>query len=143
VFYHPETQKAVVAFRGTNPKNLKDLGTDALIALGMGHFGSRFKNAKDATDQTIAKYGKGNVSLTGHSLGGSQALFVNSKTGLETHAFNPGVSPLEKSPIKAVYDKVVSALFKKKTTSNAHIYTTNHDPVSAAAPYIHASSKIH
>ena len=143
VFHNPDTGKAVIAYRGTNPRNIKDLATDALLAAGFKHFSSRFRNAEKAAKAAVSKYGKDNVVLTGHSLGGSQALHVNSRQKLETHAFNPGVSPLEKSPFKAVFDHVMSAVFRKKTRSNAHVYTTGKDPISATAPYIHADSKIH
>ena len=143
LFYHPETGKAVMSFRGTNPKNIKDLTTDAMIALGMSHWTDRFRNARKATQAAVAKYGKENVVVTGHSLGGSQALYVNAKERVEAHAFNPGVSPLEKSPFKAAFGFVMSKLFKSRQTKpNATIYTTGTDPISAAAPYVHEGSRI-
>jgi hypothetical protein len=71
LYRHKDTGKAVLAFRGTelNTNNkMGDLGSDALLALGLHNVSSRFKNAKRATEAAINKYGKENLTLTGHSL---------------------------------------------------------------------------
>lgn len=77
---------AVVAYRGTDlsgKKNKwKDTGTDALITLGLGDLSSRLRSAKKTAYRDQEKYGKENVTLTGHSLGGSSALYAHTKTGL-------------------------------------------------------------
>lgn len=75
------------------------------------------KNAKKTTDQAIQKYGKDNVSLTGHSLGGSQAGYVSRKTGLKSRGFNAAWSPID--------------LLRKRTYSNFTNHTSNGDPISA------------
>lgn len=90
VFYHKEKNEAVIAYRGTNPKKLGDLGTDLAIAVGAQATTARFKNAEKVADQAVTKYGKENVVVTGHSLGGSQALHVAAKKDLKAYAFNPG-----------------------------------------------------
>ena len=135
--------KAIISYRGTDVKNpwnrWKDLGTDALIALGLQDEGSRFKNAEKYAKDTIQKYGAGNVELTGHSLGGSQALYVSDKLGLPAKAFNPGVSPLtiEKKPGfgKELIGDVVNYVSPQpgtKTESKAKVYTTGVDPISGS-----------
>lgn len=133
--------KAVVAYRGTDlsgKKNeWKDLGTDALITLGLGDLSSSLRNAKKTAYRAQEKYGKENVTLTGHSLGGSSALYAHTKTGLETHAFNPGVSPLDVKRSEKAFSGVGNLLpmFKKlKYGKNAHSYVIKHDLISSFSP---------
>jgi hypothetical protein len=135
LYKHKDTGKAVLSFRGTelHTKNkMKDLGTDALLAVGLHKLSSRFKNADKATKQAMDKYGKENLTLTGHSLGGSQALYANSKHGVETHAYNPGVSPTMVK--KSLFDSLSAKLFKKTPKKSATIYTTGKDIISGLAP---------
>lgn len=85
--------KATIAYRGTNPKgNLSDLLADAQLTLGLQSHGSRFQEADSLYRATEARYGKGNVEVTGHSLGGTEALYVARRHGLGGTAFNPGTS---------------------------------------------------
>jgi hypothetical protein len=112
--------KVTLAYRGTDFKNksntYRDLGTNALLALGLQDVSSRFKNAKKASDQAIEKYGKDNVNVTGHSLGGSQALYLSNKRGLQGSAFNP-------------FAGVVDSL--RKRTYNATAYVNQNDPIAS------------
>lgn len=139
--YHKDG-KAVVSFRGTDlsgSKNRwKDLGTDALLAFGLQDLSTRFQNAKKTTDQAISKYGKDNVSLTGHSLGGAQALYVHQKTGVDTHAFNPAVSPIDvrRSGGQFTPEKALSLFGKTRMKSNALSYITRNDLVGGLAPLL-------
>lgn len=109
--------KAKVVFRGTDPNNKRDLGTDLLISLGLERFSSRVRNSKKTTDLAAAKYGKENISLTGHSLGGSLAANISSATGISATGFNTAMSPLE--------------LVKKRNFSKFHSISTAADPISA------------
>jgi hypothetical protein len=113
--YHKEG-KARVAFRGTNVRNPRDLGTDALLALGLQDKSSRMKNAVRTTDLAIKKYGKENVSLTGHSLGGAQAAYVSRKKGVEATGFNTFMSPVD--------------VARKRTYSKFHSVQTRSDPIA-------------
>lgn len=79
--------EAVIAYRGTNWKNLDDLAADAHIAFGSRKH-KRFEDAEDIAYRTRMKYKK--IKATGHSLGGTQALHVNKKYGIDAVAFNPG-----------------------------------------------------
>lgn len=139
LYHNKDTGKAIYAFRGTNPKNIHDLGTDALLALGLKDVSSRFKNANKYTKKAIEKYGKDNLVASGHSLGGSQALYINSKHGLETHAYNPFVEP--KVNKASLLTKGIFNLFKKPVQSNATIYKTTLDPVSMFANLSNATVK--
>jgi hypothetical protein len=126
VFYNKTTNKAVIAYRGTNPTNLGDLVTDAAIAVGAQALTDRFRNARSVAQQAIDKYGRENVVLTGHSLGGSEALAVGQALDLETHAFNPG---------KGIDGRRLlfgnPSVRNRKTRST--VYTTGWDPISALA----------
>lgn len=136
-----ETGRAVMSFRGTDLKSKqnkwKDLGSDALLAVGLQELSSRFRNAKKATKAAIDKYGRDNVELVGYSLGGSQALYANAKHNVKTTALNPGVSP--SNARKGMLDKLGDALFKRKVNQNAIVYHTGtKDPISALSPLVNA-----
>lgn len=85
--------KLTLAFRGTDPKNWQDLGTDVLLGLGIVGQSARFQNSLEVARAAVAKYGRENVHVTGHSLGGSQALYVNQMLDVSASAFNPGAAP--------------------------------------------------
>lgn len=129
VYVDKDTGKAIVSFRGTDLSGTSrwgDLGTDALIAIGLGKHSDRMKNAKKATEQVIKKYGKGNVSLTGHSLGGTQALHVNRSLDVPTEVYNPGLG----------FGDVRDSLKNKSIKNKATIHTTGYDPISILSPFI-------
>ncbi len=91
VFYNKSKNKAVIAYKGTDPKHISDLIADGQIFNGMDEYLSgRFRGAEKAYRNTAKKYGKENVQVTGHSLGGSQAVHVGRKYGVEGTAFEPG-----------------------------------------------------
>lgn len=117
--------KATVAFRGTKLKDrgvMDELATDALIGLGLQNKSNRFKKDVDVTNRAIAKYGRENVSLTGHSMGGSRAAYVSRATGTKGRAFDPAFSPID--------------VLRKRTYSNVHAFRTVNDLVSVFAPKV-------
>lgn len=122
--------KAKVAFRGTDPSHLlkphkprefakswRDIGTDVLLGVGLQDVASRHRNALRTTDLAIQKYGKENVSLTGHSLGGSQAMHVSRKRGIKATGFSAAASPVD--------------VLRKRTYSHFHSVSTKYDPISS------------
>lgn len=102
VYQHQATKHVVIAFRGTDPtswsngfqaKGFRDLTTDTILGLGSQNlFSHRFRNADKVTKAVVQKYGANNVSVTGHSLGGSQAMYVSKKYNLHAHAYNPHIT---------------------------------------------------
>ena len=88
VYHNPTTKHSVVAFRGTADK--QDLKTDALLFLGLGGKSKRYKESNELAEKVIAKYGKSNVSLTGHSLSGDIASNVSRNKDLDAYTFNKG-----------------------------------------------------
>lgn len=135
-YVHNDTGKATIAYRGTDLSSKKtrggDLGTDALLALGLQDLSARFRNAKKHARNAVAKYGVGNVDTVGHSLGGSQSLYINSKLGLPSTSFNPGVSP--GFARKSLFDRLSGALFKRPVQKSATIYSTLTDGISTLSP---------
>ena len=99
VYVHQHTGKAVISYKGTSPgqwarfkKN--DFAADVGIGLGIREqLNGRFRQAADTYQRAVAMYGAKNVEVTGHSLGGSQALYVGRKFNAKGIAFEPGVGP--------------------------------------------------
>lgn len=128
MFVDNRTGRATISYRGTDTKNWGDIGSDALLALGLERFSARFRNARKVARQALAKYGAGNVAVTGHSLGGSQALYVNSRMGIPATAFNPGTS-LPQARI-GVRDLIIKRKGKRRTDAVSYV-TGAGDPISA------------
>lgn len=141
-FVDDSTGRAVVSYRGTDITNASDIFTDAAIFFGVQDHTSRFKRAVKIADRVASVYGKDNVEVTGHSLGGSQALYVSKTTGIPSYAYNPGRS-LDKfgldalHPIAGVVLDAVDSLAKKnnersnkKARSVSTAYVTGLDPIS-------------
>ena len=71
VYKNNVTGKAYIVYPGT--KDFRDVGPDLALLFGFEEKTPRFKRAHQVADQTNRKYGKGNVTAIGHSLGGSLA----------------------------------------------------------------------
>lgn len=106
VYRHQDTGKVIIAFRGTDPKSwgrrgdarsffrsrgFRDVTSDLLLGAGEQGLSHRFKNAERVTKSAIDRYGHQNVIVTGHSLGGSQAMWVSNKFGVHAEVYNPHV----------------------------------------------------
>lgn len=133
-FYHPQSKKAVVSFRGTKLTNLMDIATDIAIARGSENKTARFMNSMRLSKAAIEKYGKDNVALTGHSLGGTQAIKIGQKTGIPAYAFNPGIGP------KTGVVQALTKLLTKHRNTNVNIFHTGtKDFVSILAPLMNGN----
>lgn len=122
VYVSNDGSHAVVAFRGTNPKNWRDITTDALLGANAKDLSNRFWNAERVTSAAINKYGKGNVYATGHSLGGSQAMHVSQKYGIHAEAYNPFVS--------------LEDAFEGADYSHSVVHYNAGDPIGFGIPFV-------
>lgn len=140
VYVNKSTGKATIAFRGTDTEHKdntwRDIGADISIVLGLEKYNHRFKNSLNATKAAVAKYGADNVTVTGHSLGGSQAMYVSQKTGVKGTVFNPGVSPMD-----AQKDGIDRAFHHKSDYQNINIDVMPGDPVSTTSLFLHSGQK--
>jgi hypothetical protein len=93
IYKSDATGHYTVAYRGTELTELKDVQTDAAIKFDGSAFQGQLKDAQRLTDQAVSTYGKHNVSITGHSLGGAIAQVESARVGLSAEAYNaPGMS---------------------------------------------------
>jgi hypothetical protein len=125
IFHDKNTQETVISYRGT--VNKKDMLDDTQIMISKEEKTDRFKKSQEIFDRVSDKYGKKNIIVTGHSLGGGIALHIAEKNGndVESHVFNPAISAKQ--------------TFSTKHHHNKHkqmIYRTKLDPVSIAGEVI-------
>ncbi len=85
--YKDSKGNAKVAFRGTS--SFRDLLPDLDILQGKRKH-KDFDDAVAVSERAKKKYK--NVQLTGHSLGGTKALYASKKLGLPAEVYNPGSS---------------------------------------------------
>ena len=126
--------KAVVGIRGTQA-DIKDVADDAAIATGTLKLTPRYKRAKKWVKKAIKKYGKNNVEVAGHSLGGKIAKSLAKDFGIKGSTFNAGASVSD--AVSSIGDRVACKVNKKgkrcKKAKKVENYRTAIDPVSAAA----------
>ncbi len=97
------TNKVVIAAKGTDLGNTKgmrmsDLKEDLHIVLNKPETMGRLKEIKRETRKLIKSYGKNNVIITGHSLGGYITADISKDLEIKGIAFNIGSSPKKLLP---------------------------------------------
>lgn len=119
--------KAVVSYRGTDAFEdiIPDLGIafgahNSLIPYSMHRFEKADQKLKDTQEKYDVKY------LTGHSLGGAQAISTARKNGLHSITFNPGSSPIP----EATHAFLCSTSNICENELPQTIFTTGKDPIS-------------
>lgn len=98
-----EEQKVVVAYRGTDSSltNIYDDIADVEIALGLAetpivsYIPSRFRTAENIYKQVKEQYPDYELTLTGHSMGGTAARYVGDRYKEKAVVFSAGATPLE------------------------------------------------
>lgn len=84
--------KVIVALRGTDFRSGKDLKDDVVLATGLIKTTGRYKKDKKLVQEAIRKYGKENVSITGHSLAGKLAKDIGRELGVRATTYNKGAT---------------------------------------------------
>ncbi|XP_072959520.1 GDSL esterase/lipase At4g10955-like [Typha angustifolia] len=119
--------KAVLALRGTilrRPTFRRDIEDDLrILAYESLKTSVRFHGALQALKTMVAKCGKDNVSIAGHSLGAAFALQVGKALAgegiyVDCHVFNPPSVSLART-VKTIRETAGSA-FRRFTTSNGN-----------------------
>jgi hypothetical protein len=94
VYFNPKNNKSIVSHTGTN--SLTDWLTDLQYANGNLEQTKRFKHAKRIQDEAEKKYGKENITTTGHSLGGAIARNTGKNT---SHVYTVNSPTLPKEAV--------------------------------------------
>ena len=121
----------ILAFRGSDPfgyDTRADLGADLNILLGANRDNmdtnllqpARFQHGEDKFNAVEQKYGKDNLMLTGHSLGGGIADYLGRKHSIDAVVFNAGESPVG----------AVAGLTDTLPKQQTRFYTTGNDIIS-------------
>jgi hypothetical protein len=111
VYYNPREKKLLYSVKGTNPLSLKDLGTDAYLAMGKLKDTNRYKEAEKKLQLAKTRYSPKDVVVAGHSLGGSISQYIAGKND-KVYTLNKG------------------ATIGQKTRSNENAFRTKGDAVS-------------
>jgi len=117
--------KVVISYRGTDLKNPSDILADAEILLGRDKIklflNDRFDEANSLYNKVKKEYPESEITLTGHSLGSAEAIYVGTKNNTRSISFNEGTSPLD-----ALFSQFGSKEADKKQT----VYITGKDIIS-------------
>ena len=97
VYHDPRTGQAVITHTGTDSSS--DWLNNLAIATNTYKYTPRYKNAKKAQEATEKKYGKQNVSTTGHSQGARLAEKLG-KESKEILTLNKATNPFEQHSSK-------------------------------------------
>ena len=88
VYQNPALQKVIIGFRGT--ASIEDLETDLDIVKGKTDE-RQYKDAVELYNKVKSKYPNYEILATGHSKGGSLALYLNTLYNIKIYGFNSGV----------------------------------------------------
>jgi hypothetical protein len=121
----------ILAYRGTDQfgyDTKADLSADFNILLGANRDNmdtnllqpARFLHAEDKFKAVEQKYGKDNLMLSGHSLGGQLGDYIGRKHGVDAVVFNAGESPVG----------AVAGLMDTIPKQQTRFYTTGNDLIS-------------
>lgn len=97
VYSDPKANKHILSFKGTS--NSKDIVPDLNIVAGTQNNSSSFEHASNLLKDLKQKI-NGTWETTGHSLGGTKAMWAAQQNNVDSHAFNPGYNSVSDDQIK-------------------------------------------
>ena len=129
VLHNSITKETCISFRGTTDdfsrtkSFFSDWKTNSKIALNpkSAENTKRFKQAFTDTEKTIEKYGKENLTVSGHSQGGNLSSLIGQRYDIESHSFQPAIS---------VRQVNMNRVLESPTMTSQNIYRSYLDPVS-------------
>ncbi len=136
-----------VVFSNRGTSETRNLLPDVAIAFGAEGKTKRYMDLKTDYRRAKSKYNNENDNLvvTGHSLGGNQATFLNRHFNVESHAYNPGasLSHLTKGFVNKIACWANPSYSDCKQADKSHIYHVPGDPLSTASIFGRDNKHIH
>lgn len=108
VYYNPSTNHVIVSHRGTQKYNYKDWLNNLALGVGAYKATSRYKRGENVQKNVENKYGKQNVTTTGHSQGSQIATNVGQDSKEIIH-LNPAIGSIpgkKEVIVRSKYDPV-------------------------------------
>ena len=125
VYHNVISNQTVVSFKGTDLADSSDLKTDYNILRNNKENDLQFIETEKLFERVLDKYSNTHVVTTGHSKGGSQALWLAERHNLESHTFNAAID----------FDTVFNGN-NVQLTETQYIYRNHLDPISLNAEVI-------
>lgn len=126
--YQNQQGQYVVAYAGTDPSELPDLGADASQAFGLG--AKQYNQAISLAKKAEVEFGDGNVVFTGHSLGGGLASAAALATDASAVTFNS--AGLSNETLRGLGFNPNAAREQVADSGQVRRYTVNSDPLTLA-----------
>lgn len=149
VLVNHRTKHTLSVHSGTNLKKRagEDLATDAYIVGDLLSISPRYQSALDTQDALMKEFKEYKHSTSGFSLGGAVANQLGHDRKIESHAFNPGVSPKvfpRAFTPEGVLSRVWRWMTRKADDPEQHLYLTKGDWISNSGIFgIHGDENIH
>jgi len=124
VYINNDNNNVVFGIRGTDVKDFGDLITDSALLFDLQAVTPRFRKAQNHLKKVQEKYKDKNITLTGHSLGGSISEQLAKTNNLKAHVFNKGSSPF------GLNQRYLESLISNKGKDNVTSYITVGDSIS-------------
>jgi hypothetical protein len=127
-----------LAFRGT--KRVKDLVSDAMLAVGLEKYNPRFKEAKELTKLVEDTY-KQPANVLGHSLGGSLAEKSGAHGAIYTYNKGAGIGDIRRRiPRRQIDTRTGNDIVSVIATTQKHPYNNFQEIATHSGGFLGAHS---